>query len=500
MTVITFDINEQPKEYIFDDKYFPKYNENGVSIYNKKFDDIYIITKKSVDDLRKWYDINKVILDKKIDKKTNQKTIYSFKQALETQFYYIELKNDSVSKISWSQHPPYYLLKTALIKYISDPDQSVLKMFKNIYDVKCSLIGIVQLDSKNNPAQKLNITKRYFVKNSVMNDIYTFYLKNIKYNYENNVKLMTCYIYSYINGDKKEKIIVYPEKINTSKEMKTIINTLYNDNMMNAEKYKNIASEQYYYTIELLIYCDKYNSKLKIPNENYVVKQDTFDTKFITMFIKKYGLHKYTKLNNLYDLMKLVLSKYQQNIKESTRHKEELVQKKNIKSTQYIEEEFAPKKIIKKKLDIENTNKNIRVDVKKKNVINNKVITDDESNSETDDSEDYKYSEDSDISPNKINASTKINEKKSITTYIDKSINTFVAKHIVKKKGTFIKLQNIVEKYKNSSEYKKININGIDVTRKYIVDYFNKYKWFRNNFKARHKELSSVLMNYTIKK
>lgn len=493
MTIITFDINEKPKEYIFNEKYFPKYNENGVSIYNKKFDDIYIITKKSVDDLAKWYEVDKT--------RTGRKTTSSFKQALETQFYYIELKNNNITKITWSQHQPYDLLKTALIKYISDREHSILKIFKDIYEVKCSLIGVVRLDSSDNSVRKLNITKKDFLKNLMDNNIYDFYLKNIKYNYPENIRLMTCHIYSYINKNKIEKIIVYPTKINTSEQMKTIVDKVYNDTMMNVEKYKIIATELYYYTIELLIYCDKYNSKLKNPNENYVVKEDTFDTKFITMFITKYGLNKYTKINDFYELMKLLSSKYQPNIKKPIQQEEELVSKKNIKSIQHNEEELVPKKIIKKKHEINNTNKSVLVDVTKKKVKKNNVITDDESNSETDDSEDYKDSEESVISFDKTSIPSKnTNERKPITTYIDKSIDTFVGKHIIKKKDAFIKLQDIVEIYKNSKEYKKININGIDVTRKYMVTYFNKYKWFRDNFKARHKELSSVLMNYTIKK
>jgi hypothetical protein len=83
---------------------------------------------------------------------------------------------------------------------------------------------------------------------------------------------------------------------------------------------------------------------------------------------------------------------------------------------------------------------------------------------------------------------------------IDKSINLFIKNKLHKKKDSYITIQNIIEQYKKGVEYNKINKYGVDVSRKYIVEYLNKYKWFRDNFKTKHKDIRSVLLNYELTK
>jgi phosphorylcholine metabolism protein LicD len=39
---------------------------------------------------------------------------------------------------------------------------------------------------------------------------------------------------------------------------------------------------------------------------------------------------------------------------------------------------------------------------------------------------------------------------------------------------------------------------GLTVKRKYIVEYLKGYKWFNDNFKEKHKDIRSVLLNYII--
>lgn len=39
---------------------------------------------------------------------------------------------------------------------------------------------------------------------------------------------------------------------------------------------------------------------------------------------------------------------------------------------------------------------------------------------------------------------------------------------------------------------------NITVKRKYIVEYLKKYKRFNENFKEKHKDIRSVLLNYMI--
>jgi hypothetical protein len=251
---------------------------------------VYKITQKTIDDVTIW---------NKTNKNTDWKTKSSYEKALNSVFYIIELKDDKYSRVTKSQHDLYNFLSTVIIKYITDKENSVLRHFKNIFNVECTLVGVVKFNSKENSGRKLNITKEHYLKQIMKNDIYYFYLQTIKYEYPLNAVLNECYFYSYFNSNGKKKIIVYPAKISTMKDMKNIIDIIYNETIDEKKGFENIGVDKYYYTIEMLILMDKYNSLLDDPNENYIIKDEIFDKKKVSFNVNKYGLHPYKKLSDL---------------------------------------------------------------------------------------------------------------------------------------------------------------------------------------------------------
>jgi len=62
----------------------------------------------------------------------------------------------------------------------------------------------------------------------------------------------------------------------------------------------------------------------------------------------------------------------------------------------------------------------------------------------------------------------------------------------------FVTIKNITNTYYKNEEYLKLKKLNITVKRKYIVEYLKRYKWFNDNFKEKHKDIRSVLLNYII--
>ncbi len=491
MTKIVFDVNNSPNEYTFDKKDFTDYDKDGISWYKKEILDTYTITQKSYDDVNKWYKINK--------NNTDWKTNSSYEKALNSVFYIIELTDNIYSKVIKSQHNSFNLLKTCLIKYIGDKSNSALRYFKNIFDVKCKILAVVKLKSGDKSGVKLNITKELCLKQLMNNNIYYFYLQTIKYYYPNNAEIKECYLYSYTNTNGKKNIIVYPDQINTLKDMKNVLEIVYNDIIDEKHEYKNIAKEPYYFMMEMLIYCDKYNESID-NNMRYIIKSNAFEKKNVDMMIRKYELLPYKKIKDFYDFMKLFINT------EPTK-----ISKKSQPSNNT--EELKPKKVIKNKTtnkdkDID-TDSNIKDHVINKRKTSNKKSYD--SDSETSDSEDNSISSSIEsVKPIKAIKTVKktiVTDKKLVHTtktttspadLTKQSINMFIKNKLHKKKDNYIKLHQIIEQYKKSTEYKKINKYGISISRKYIVDYLQKYKWFRDNFREKYKDIRSVLLNYEI--
>lgn len=81
---------------------------------------------------------------------------------------------------------------------------------------------------------------------------------------------------------------------------------------------------------------------------------------------------------------------------------------------------------------------------------------------------------------------------------IDTSLQIFIKNNLHKNKNDFVTIKNITNTYYKNEEYLKLKKLNITVKRKYIVEYLKKYKWFNENFKEKHKDIRSVLLNYII--
>ena len=73
-----------------------------------------------------------------------------------------------------------------------------------------------------------------------------------------------------------------------------------------------------------------------------------------------------------------------------------------------------------------------------------------------------------------------------------------VKNNLHKKKHEFVRIKNITDTYYKNEEYLKLKNMNITVKKKYIINYLKKYKWFNENFKEKHKDIRSVLLNYII--
>ena len=81
---------------------------------------------------------------------------------------------------------------------------------------------------------------------------------------------------------------------------------------------------------------------------------------------------------------------------------------------------------------------------------------------------------------------------------IDTSLQKFIKNNLHKKKHEFVTIKNITDTYYKNEEYLKLKNMNITVKKKYIINYLKKYKWFNENFKEKHKDIRSVLLNYII--
>lgn len=450
-----FDINIEEK-YKIDSKLFSDYDKNGVSYYDIKkiTNKFFTISEKSIKNTQAW--IKKHEVEKYKSTNTNI-------------FNIIKISDDSKVLITSTQKTLWNFVKTVLLLYLNSKkrDNSIFSQFQNIYMIKCELVAIVRLKTVEHSATQLKIIKYTFNNKEYIN-ISQVYLDTIKYKYPKNVKLNKCYIYSYYNLDDKIELIIYPEKITTINEMQYIVELLYLRTINIKKKYKLFLEQEYYFVFELIILLDIESEKLtKI--QNYMLIDPKINKQKIEYQLNKIG---YTPYENIQDFARIL-------------------QKINSKTNIQIE-----------KKRINNTKKNV---IKSPTIIKEKIVKKYDENDSTIYS-DSDESESNTKSPVKIiqnksdidNTTTKIIKTDDKQDILNKSIRQYIKNNLKRKKGEYIQIHTILEKYKISDEYKTISNNIKNITRTNIMNCLIRYKWFNDNFKLKYKEMRSVLLNYTL--
>ena len=470
-----FNINKETNEQKYETKYFSEYI-NDISFYNKSKIDktTFIITQKSVADTLTWI-------------KNNNKSPW---QKQETNIYkFIKIWDDVKYEIMFTQNSLWETVKTMLVMYLvkQTRDKSKLSIFNDISKVKCQIIEVVRLKSQEEFKIKLRKIKDKLYDNKHNNektsskkgsikdinkktndniDIFSMYLNIVKEKYSQKIKYNYCYIYLYYNYNDEKEIIVFPEEIKTIEDMKLIVETLYLRNIDVKKKFKLIDKEKYQYLIETLILLDKYSDKYSTQKLNIFVTNNNI--KLIQKTIDSIGYNTYDRIQDF----------------------SKLLQKINCDIPIVMTERKKRTKPVKKIQAIKTTPK-----TKKYDDNNSTIVSDSE-----DDEPKRKLitKKPTKIIKQTIHDNQKTDKKVLIQDKINKSIGDFLKNHIKRKKDTFITIKMIYDTYKKSSELKQIKIDTNMITRAMIRKYLSNYKWFNDNYKEKHKDIRSVVMNYTL--
>jgi hypothetical protein len=445
-----FDINIEEK-YKIDSKLFSDYDKNGVSYYdiNKIKIKFFTISEKSIKNIQAWIKKHEVEKYKATD--TNI-------------FNIIKISDDSKVLITSTQKTIWDIIKIMLLLYCDSENRnkSIISQFRDIYNIKFELVAIVKLKTLEHSATQLKIIK-YTFNNKEYDNISKVYLDTIRYKYPKNVKLNKCYIYSYYNLDDRIELIIYPEKITTLNEMQYIVELLYLRTINIKKKYKLFLEQEYYYVIELCILLDIESEKLtKI--QNYMILDPNLNKQKIEYQLNTIGYTPYEKIQDF----------------------ARILQKLNSKTNIQIE-----------KKRINNTKKNV---IKSPTIIKEKIVKKYDENNSTiySDSDESESNTKSPVIQNKTDNSIKIKKSDDKQDILNKSIRQYIKNNLKRKKGDYMRIQTILENYKISDEYKTISNNIKNITRTKLMDCLTKYKWFNDNFKLKHKEIRSVLLNYTL--
>jgi hypothetical protein len=473
-----FDINREIKEQTYEDKYFSEYI-NGISYYdpNRIDKNTYIITQKSIDNISIWIKNNPKTPWKDIDS-----NVYKF----------IKIYDDTKYEIMYTNRSIWNTIKTMCLLYFvkQTRDKSKLSIFKDITKVKCELINVVRLKTQEEYKKQLRNIKEQLISNNIKNknesknikqdenlDIYSMYLNLVKDKYSQKIKTNYCYIYLYHNLHNEKEIIVYPEEIKTLEDMKIIIEVLYLRNINMNYKHKLLHKEKYQYLIETIIILDKYSDKYTTQKLNIFVNKNN-NIKTIEKTLNFYGYQPYDKVQDFSKLIQKINSDIPIIINER--------KKRTKKNTQ------------KDKL----TNKPTLIKKEKKYDDNNStVVSDSEDETEDDITVENMNNKDHKKTVTKTSINVVQPKKQNITSSqdkINKSIGEFIKNNIKKKKESFISITQIYDAYKTSKEFKTTKLNKDLITRAMIRNYLNKYKWVQDNFKEKHKDIRSVIMNYIL--
>lgn len=472
-----FDIFNKGDEPKINNKLFSEDNE-GISYYTKKENYEYVITKKSIENIKLWMRNNK---QKTEDDKS--KYINTIKY-----FYYIYLDNDI--RCIASINPPNDFVKIMLLTYFNPVkrDDSILRHFNDIIDVKIKLIDIIRLNDIKKSGLKLKTLKEKYLKEFTNNDAYSYTLNIIKTKYPPKYEVKNCYIYLF-NYDNIQKCIIYPEELKTKDDIKKIVEHVYEYDFNDNSKYKLIATEKCYFMIEMIVLLDKYNQKY--GDKQLLLNDLTYHRNTIEKKLEKYGFDIYENTKKFAQYIKKFITN---DVKIDKKPSKKMSKKSSKKTSKKILKQIKDKKDSKKdskksSKKITDKNQNIML-VKKKNKI------DDESTITSDSEDDT----DTDISNDKTIKHVN-NDKDKQLTFDDirnKSLTLFLKNTLHKKKGDFTTVKKLIEAYNKSNEYKKLQEAKITINRSYIVSYLAKYKWYKDNYREKYKNIRSVIMNYII--
>jgi hypothetical protein len=486
-----FNINNEIKNKL-NLKLFLNYDKDGISYYdNKKLDKIsFVITDKSIKDTQKWSKIH---------------GIEQYNQIETNIFSIIKIYDNDKTIVTSTQKNIWNIVKTMLLIYcdLEKRERSLFAQFKDIKKIKCELVDLVKLKNMDHYNKQLKQVKekyntftnkdkdKHIDKNkdkSIDKDIYKLYYEVIRTEYPEKAKMNTCYIYSYYNLDDKIDYIVYPEEIKTINDLQKIVELLYLRTINIKKGYKLISKEKYYFLIELFVLLDKKYESLNMQNKNIIV-DTTFSKVKIKNQLNLIGYNTYNEIQDFSKQLQKINNQYNKLITEKKRSK-----KKKTKITQTTQPTQPTKKeVVKKSKQVDD---------------NGSTVVSDSEDYTSDDSDD-EYSIDThnndQIVDNKITKPIKkepstiiTNKKIDKTEIINRSIGEFIKSNLKKKKYSYVSIQTIMDKYKHSSNFKMIKPKVINITRTHIVDYLGKYKWFNDNFKAKHKDIRSVIVNYTL--
>ena len=477
-----FDIFNKVDEPKINNKLFSE-DDEGISYYTKKENYEYVITKKSIENIKLWMRNNK---QKAEDDKS--KYINTIKY-----FYYIYLGNDI--RCIASINSPNDFVKIMLLTYFNPVkrEDSLLRHFDDIIDVKIKLIDIVRLNDIKKSGLKLKTLKEKYLKEFTNNDVYSYTLNIIKTKYPPKYELKNCYIYLF-NSDNIQKCIIYPEELKTKDDIKKIVEHVYEYDFNDNSKYKLIATEKCYFMIEMIVLLDKYNQKY--GDKQLLLNDLTYHRNTIEKKLENHGFDIYENTKKFAQYIKKFITNDVKNDKKSSK---KMSNKSSKKTSKKSLKQIKDKKDSKKDSKKENKKSSTKITLDKKQnimLVKKKNKIDDESTITSDSEDDT----DTDISNDKTIKHVN-NDKDKQLTFDDirnKSLTLFLKNNLHKKKGDFTTVKKLIEAYNKSNEYKKLQEAKITINRSYIVLYLSKYKWYKDNYREKYKDIRSVIMNYII--
>ena len=425
-----FDIFNKGDDPKINNKLFSE-DDEGISYYTKKENYEYVITKKSIENIKLWMRNNK---QKTEDDKS--KYINTIKY-----FYYIYLDNDI--RCIASINPPNDFVKIMLLTYFNPvkKEDSLLRHFDDIIDVKIKLIDIVRLNDIKKSGLKLKTLKEKYLKEFTNNDVYSYTLNIIKTKYPPKYEVKNCYIYLF-NFDNIQKCIIYPEELKTKDDIKKIVEHVYEYDFNDNSKYKLLATEKCYFMIEMIVLLDKYNQKY--GDKQLLLNDLTYHRNTIEKKLEKYGFDIYENTKKFAQYIKKFITNDVKSDKRTSK-------KMSKKSSKQIKDKKDSKKDSKK------SSTKIILDKKQNSMVVKKKNKIDDESTITSDSEDD-IDTDTDISSNKTIKHIN-NDKDKQLTFDDirnKSLTLFLKNNLHKKKGDFTTVKKLIEAYNKSNEYKKL--------------------------------------------
>lgn len=81
---------------------------------------------------------------------------------------------------------------------------------------------------------------------------------------------------------------------------------------------------------------------------------------------------------------------------------------------------------------------------------------------------------------------------------INKTISLYIKNNLKRRKDDYIPLSKVFTHFKESGEFKESTLKDTDIKRSKFYAWFDKYKWFTENYKEKYKNIRNVLVNYNL--